>query len=161
MKSANTLTHQLLLIVFTILMFSCNSDKNDPTSIKKYSEYPVVADGKSYNEDQVKQILRKVGLAKISNEEKIVIQTLAKNAILISLDENLFLKNMNDQQLVELFWIPQVREAFEVMGKNYRLRPDGPIYPIDLNNINFTGANPRSPMSRIFTAYRTFLKKYG
>jgi hypothetical protein len=40
MKTANLLTHQILLIVFTVLMFSCQSNtKNSPAHTKKYSEY--------------------------------------------------------------------------------------------------------------------------
>jgi hypothetical protein len=64
------------------------------------------------------------------------------------------LDNISDSQLKNLFRIPEVREALEDYAKNYRARDNGPIYPIDLNNINIAGANPRSPFSRIINAYR-------
>ena len=64
------------------------------------------------------------------------------------------LNNISDDQLKNLFRIPEVRDALEDYAKNYRARTNGPIFPIDLNNINVAGANPRSPMSRIINAYR-------
>jgi hypothetical protein len=64
------------------------------------------------------------------------------------------LKNISDLQLTELFRIPQVREALEEYAENYRVRDDGPIYRIDLDNINVAGADPRGPFSRIIKAYR-------
>lgn len=65
-----------------------------------------------------------------------------------------FIKNMNDQQLVEFFRIPQVREALEDMAKNYRPRPDGPIVPFNLNSASFPATFPNSEFGRIVKAYQ-------
>lgn len=70
-----------------------------------------------------------------------------------------FIKNMTDQQLVEFFRIPQVREALEDMAKNYRPRPDGPIVPFNLNNASFPATFPNSEFGRIVKAYQQAASK--
>jgi hypothetical protein len=57
-------------------------------------EKSIVAGGKSYTKTQVKQILGKVGKMELSREEKIVVQTLSREAI--SLDKTLIKRLSNE-----------------------------------------------------------------
>lgn len=57
-------------------------------------ERAVVAGGKSYTKNQVKQIIGKIGSIELSNEEKILVQTLTREAI--ALDKQLMKRLSNE-----------------------------------------------------------------
>ena len=57
-------------------------------------EKTVVAGGKSYTKNQVKQVLRNIGSVQLTNDEKILIQTLTKDAI--ALDKQLIKRLSNE-----------------------------------------------------------------
>ena len=93
MKRPNLFTYQLLLIVFPVLMFSCQPDKVKPTSRNELT-YPVVVNGKSYSKNQIEQIYSKIGMLELSKEEKVVIKTIGKNVF--SLNKNIIEKTSNE-----------------------------------------------------------------
>lgn len=57
-------------------------------------ERAVVAGGKSYSKNQVKQVIGKIGLMQLSNEEKVLVQTLTRDAI--ALDKQLMKRFSNE-----------------------------------------------------------------
>jgi hypothetical protein len=113
--------------------------------------------------------LEKLGIRMIPKENKIA------NQIIDMLDNptirgvefdagtgvvrKVFFRNMSDQQLVEFFRVPEVREALEDMAKNYRPRPDGPIVPFNLNNTAFPATFPNTEFGRIVKAYQQATSK--
>ena len=113
--------------------------------------------------------LRKLGSRMIPKENKIAnkIISMLEDPLLRGVEfdagtgviNRVFIKNMTDQQLVEFFRIPQVREALEDMAKNYRPRPDGPIVPFNLNNASFPATFPNSEFGRVVKAYQQAASK--
>jgi hypothetical protein len=57
-------------------------------------ERPLVANGKSYTKNQVKQIIGKIGTTQLNNEEKVLVSTLTKEAI--ALDKTLIKRLSNE-----------------------------------------------------------------
>ena len=57
-------------------------------------ERSVVAGGKSYTKNQVKQVIGKIGSVQLTNEEKILVQTLTRDAI--ALDKQLIKRFSNE-----------------------------------------------------------------
>ena len=57
-------------------------------------ERSVVAGGKSYTKNQVKQVIGKIGSVQLTNEEKILVQTLTRDAI--ALDKQLMKRFSNE-----------------------------------------------------------------
>ena len=88
MKTANPLTQQLLLIVFAVLMFSCNSDKKVP--VKKESKfYPPIIVKDTSNPDSSKayielitqdyrRLLEKLKTGRLNDTEKVMMTELIR-----------------------------------------------------------------------------------
>jgi hypothetical protein len=69
-------------------------------------ERAVVAGGKSYTKNQVKQVIGKIGSVQLSNEEKVLVQTLTRDAI--ALDKTL-MKRLSNEVFGEMQKLPNRR----------------------------------------------------
>ena len=88
-------------------------------------ERAVVAGGKSYTKNEVKQIIGKIGTIQLSNEEKLVVSTLTKEAI--ALDKTLLkrlsgeifgeMQKLSSRRLKSLYYTKVKRGLKEVLPK--------------------------------------------
>ena len=88
-------------------------------------ERAVVAGGKSYTKNEVKQIIGKIGTTQLSNEEKLVVSTLTKEAI--ALDKTLLkrlsgeifgeIQKLSSRRLKSLYYTKVKRGLKEVLPK--------------------------------------------
>lgn len=88
-------------------------------------ERAVVAGGKSYTKNEVKQIIGKIGTIQLSNEEKLVVSTLTKEAIALDktllkrLSSEIFgeIQKLSNRRLKSLYYTKVKRGLKEVLPK--------------------------------------------